>query len=163
MFAPDLTGKAVQILPSTASKGVVVFFVLAGCPNAQAYVPEMNRIANLYGPKGWKFYLAYADTFFNRHDLAKSAKQYGYTFPVVLGHGKLVARAQATKSPEAAVFSPSGNLLYHGRIDDRFYALGKYRLEAKTHDLRNTLVAIEAGKPAPHASTEVVGCFLPHD
>ncbi|HWA82110.1 MAG TPA: hypothetical protein VG820_01650, partial [Fimbriimonadaceae bacterium] len=143
--------------------GVVAFFVLAGCPNAQAYAPEMNRIAKKYGPKGWRFYLAYADSFYSIDALRKSSEDFGYVFPSILGQGEILTRAQATISPEAAVFSSSGVLLYNGRIDDRFYALGKSRLEPQVRDLRLTLDAIDAGKPAPRAHTEAVGCILPKD
>jgi len=158
---PDLHGKDVQVLPSPASKGVVAFFVLSGCPNANAYVPEMNRLAKHYGPKGWKFYLVYVDAPANVGGLIKNARQFGYTFPVLHGQGELVKLAHATKSPEAAVFSPRSKLVYHGRIDDRFYALGKQRLKPRVHDLRDTLDAVDSRKPIPHARTEAVGCFIP--
>src|SRR5579862_180358 len=45
VLQPDLQGRPIQVLPNSARKGIVVFFVLSGCPNAQAYAPEMNRIA----------------------------------------------------------------------------------------------------------------------
>lgn len=163
VMAQDLSGKEIQVLPAPGSKGVVAFFVLSGCPNAQAFAPEMNRIAKEYGPKGWKFYLAYADSLYSPAALSKSAKEFGYTFPVIYGGGPLRGRAGATMSPEAAVFSPAGDRLYNGRIDDRFYALGKQRLEPRVRDLRLTLEAIDAGKPVPRAHTDVVGCYLPTD
>jgi hypothetical protein len=163
ILVPDLHGKPVQVLPSPAKRGVVTFFALSGCPNANAYAPEMNRIAKAYGPKGWQFYLVYVDSFFSPQELIRNAEQFGYTFPVLHDTSELANKAQATKSPEAAVFSPNGDLLYHGRIDDRFYALGKQRVTIRVHDLRATLDAIDAGKPVPNKRTEVVGCFIPKD
>ncbi|HVT12721.1 MAG TPA: hypothetical protein VHE55_10680 [Fimbriimonadaceae bacterium] len=163
VMAEGLDGKKIQILPAPGSKGVVTFFVLAGCPNAQAYAPEMNRIAKKYGPEGWKFYLAYAESLYSIKVLQKNSKEFGYIFPSILGQGEIRSRSHATISPEVAVFAPSGTLLYNGRIDDRFYALGKSRLEPQVRDLRLTLDAIDAGKPAPRAHTEAVGCILPID
>lgn len=159
---PDLHGKPVEVLPSSAKKGVVAFFVLSGCPNANAYVPEMNRLNKAFAPKGWQFYLVYVDSFFSPAELIKNAAQFGYTFPVLHGN-QLIAKAKATKSPEAAVFSPNGDLLYHGRIDDRFYALGKQRMVIHQHDLRDALEAVTAGKPVPRKETEVIGCIIPMD
>jgi hypothetical protein len=160
---PDLLGNSVRVLPSKAKKGVVAFFVLANCPNANAYAPEMNRIARRYGPMGWKFYLVFTDSLYNLAELQTNAKQFGYTFPVLHGQGELLRLAKATKSPEAAVFSRSGHLLYDGRIDDRFYALGKQRSAPTQRDLRAALDAVDAGKPVPHSRTDVVGCFIPID
>ena len=158
---PDLRGKSVEILPSNAKKGVVVFFVLSGCPNANTYVPEMNLIAKQYGPKGWKFYLIYTDTSTSVRDLIKSAKDFNYFFPALHGQGRLMALAHAAKSPDAAVFSSGGDLLYNGRIDDRFYALGKSRFAPKVRDLRLALDAIDHGKPVLHPTTDVIGCYIP--
>jgi len=140
-----------------------VFFVLLGCPNAQAYVPEMNRIAKAYRPKGWQFYLDYADTTVRLADLKRDAAQFGFTFPEVHGLGELARHGHITMSPEVAVFARTGKLEYHGRIDDRFYALGKARLAARTHDLRSALDAIDSGRPVRHLVTQVVGCILPQD
>jgi hypothetical protein len=53
--------------------------------------------------------------------------------------------------------------LYDGRIDDRYYALGKQRPAARVHDLRDTLTAVMAGKRVSKKRTEVVGCFMPID
>ncbi len=160
---PDLSGKQIVVFPSSARKGVVVFFALSGCPNAQGYAPEMNRIAKTYGPRGWRFYLVFVDTLFNSDELKKNAKDFGYAFPVLHGQGKLLSAAKATMSPETAVFAPTGSLLYHGRIDDRFYALGKQRLRTQKHDLRNALDAIDAGKPVSQPKTDVIGCVIPKD
>ena len=158
---PLLGGGKAQVFPSDAAKGVVVFYVITGCPNAQAYVPEMNRIAKVYGPKGWRFYLDNTDLSPDPKRMRKDARQFGYAFPTLYGSAQLVKLGRATNSPEAAVFSPAGALLYHGRIDDRFYALGKARLAARTHDLRDALDEIDEGEAVKHPVTPVVGCILP--
>ena len=59
----------------------------------------------------------------------------------------LIVAAGATVSPEAAIFSAKGALLYRGRIDDRAFAPGKHRAEPHERDLRAALDAILAGKP----------------
>jgi hypothetical protein len=161
---PDLDGRVVQVLPSKARYGVVVFFVITACPIANAYVPEMNRIADTYGPKGFDVRLAYVDSLYSEQSLRKHHKEFGYSFPAVKDASRALTRlAGATKTPEAAVFSPGGELLYDGRIDNLYYALGRKRPKATVQDLRRSLQAILAGKPVPQKHTEVVGCFMPVD
>ena len=72
-----------------------------------------------------------------------------------------VKRVRPTIAPEAAVFSPTGDLLYRGRIDDQYAGLGKRRTNVTSHDLRDALEAILAGEPVPVARTDAVGCPIP--
>ena len=60
---------------------------------------------------------------------------------------RLVKLAKATVTPEAVVFGKNGEVLYRGRIDDQYAALGKKRAAATRHDLFDALDAITAGKP----------------
>ncbi len=73
---------------------------------------------------------------------------------------ELARRAEATVSPQAAVFDAGGRLVYSGRIDDRFVDLGKARSEATTHDLESAITATLDGKPVVHPRTRAVGCYL---
>ena len=63
-------------------------------------------------------------------------------------------------TPEAAVLSPSGQLLYLGRIDNLLEDFGKQRTRVSEFDLRDTLDAIVSGKPVPHARTKALGCAI---
>jgi hypothetical protein len=71
----------------------------------------------------------------------------------------LVKRAGVTVTPEAAVYS-GGRLVYRGRIDDRYAALGKARPEPTRRDLAAALEAALAGRPAPAKITRAVGCTI---
>jgi hypothetical protein len=73
----------------------------------------------------------------------------------------LTRAAGATMQPQVVVLSPQGHVLYSGRIDDRYIEIGKTRYEATTHDLRDALDAVLAGKPVAHAKTQAVGCVIP--
>jgi hypothetical protein len=50
--------------------------------------------------------------------------------------------------------------MYLGRIDDRFPDLGVRREEPTTHELRDALDAVLAGKPVETPRTLAVGCFI---
>ena len=71
----------------------------------------------------------------------------------------LVKFVGATVTPEAAVYA-GGRVVYRGRIDDRYVDLGVERPAPTRHDLADALTASLAGKPAPHATTQAVGCFI---
>jgi len=72
----------------------------------------------------------------------------------------LVKRANATITPEAAVFDPQGRLLYHGRIDNWYEDAGRARPAATTHELQSAVEAAISGKPVPLASANAVGCYI---
>jgi hypothetical protein len=58
------------------------------------------------------------------------------------------------------VFSTSGQLLYHGRIDNRYVDFGKSMPQPTRRDLEVALRFVVAGKPVQVASTPAIGCFL---
>ena len=89
--------------------------------------------------------------------MTEHAKKHGFTFPVLKDDGNRVADLYgAQKTPEVFVVDPKGNLLYHGRIDER----QDDPKSVKSPDLRNALEAILAGKPVPAAETKAFGCSI---
>ena len=53
-----------------------------------------------------------------------------------------------------------GELIYLGRIDDRYVDIGKARPEATRHDLEEVLVAVVAEKSIRRRETKAVGCTI---
>jgi hypothetical protein len=91
----------------------------------------------------------------------KHVKEFAYTFPYLLDPKEsLAAFTGATTTPEAAVLSPAGDLLYLGRIDNRLEDYGKQRVQITEFDLKDALDAILAGKPVVRARTKVLGCAI---
>jgi hypothetical protein len=144
------------------SKATVIVFTLHDCPIANAYVPTLNTLLEEYEPQGVRMLLVHVDPKLTNAAARKHAEEYQIKAPIVIDREHAwVARAGATKSPEAAVFSPSGDLLYLGRIDDRYAGLGRRRMHLSSHDLRDALDAIVAGRTVSNAKTEVIGCPIP--
>jgi len=56
---------------------------------------------------------------------------------------------------------PAGQVLYRGRIDNVYAALGKRRPEATERDLRKALDEILQGKAVTTSQTQPVGCYIP--
>ena len=63
-------------------------------------------------------------------------------------------------TPEAVVLAKDGEVLYRGRIDDRWVDLGTRRPRATRHDLEEAIEAILAGRPPPPAPGRAVGCYI---
>lgn len=138
----------------------VLIFVRTDCPISNRYAPEIERLYHQYSQRV-KFYLVYPDRAETDKVIEKHDAEYGYTFGFLRDPDhSLVKRAKVSVTPEAAVFSARGELLYHGRIDDRFVDFGKSRPQPTTHDLEDALQAVIAGKPVKAASTRAIGCSL---
>ena len=140
---------------------VVLLFVSTDCPLSNRYVPEMNRIQNTYAPRGVAFYAVQGDATIPADEVRKHVQEFGYKFPYLLDPQESLADfTAATSTPEAAVLSPRGELLYLGRIDNRVEEFGQERVKVTQFDLRDALEAILAGKPVPHPRTKALGCAI---
>ena len=157
----DTTGALHVPAEWKASKAVAIYFTTTDCPIANSYVPEMNRIHDAYSPRGVLFFAVQTDLTIPHADVVKYANDFEYAYPLLFDPGQiLVRRAGATITPEVAIFSPDGALLYLGRIDDRVADFGKQRLKPTALDLRDSLDAVLAGKPVPHPTTKSIGCAI---
>jgi hypothetical protein len=149
----------------TVPKGheAVYFFVTNDCPISNAFAPEIARICAEYGPKGAECELVYVDPTISDETAQAHAKAYGHgSYPKIVDRKhELVKMTGVTITPEVAVVNAAGQVVYRGRIDNSFAALGQQRRTATEHDLRDALDATLAGKPAPHPETKALGCYIP--
>jgi hypothetical protein len=154
----DLDGKEVDPFGAPA-EGFVFVFVRSDCPISNRYAPELERLYHAFGERV-SLRLVYPDPSETRASVEHHLSEYGLTLPALLDpEHALVAAAEATVTPEAAVFRSRGELLYRGRIDDRFPAFGVSR-PAETHELRDAIEALLSGRAVDTASAPAVGCFI---
>jgi peroxiredoxin len=157
----DTTGKIHTPAEWRTRKAIVLFFVTTDCPVGNSYIPEMNRIAEAYGGRHVSAYAVLADPTVSEASAARYATEYRYRFPVLLDPGQALVRlAGATVTPQAAVLTDVGKLLYLGRIDNRVEDFGKERPHPTRTDLRDVLDAVLASKPVPHSVTKSIGCAI---
>lgn len=156
----NLEGKPVDPF-ALAARVRVFIFVRTDCPLSNRYAPELKRLSDESAPRGAVFSIVYADPDETSENIRQHIAQYGFPGTVIRDptHA-LVRRAKATVTPEAAVFSVTGKLLYHGRIDNRFVELGKAMASPTRHDLEDAIGAALDGRPQPEASAPAVGCYL---
>lgn len=140
-------------------KAAVLIFVGVDCPISNSYAPQINRIVKDYSGKAFDFFIVYSDPALSVADAKKHTKDFGYQCPALMdSHQVLMKLAQATVTPQAVVMDASGQALYSGRIDNWYEDFGKQRYAPTTHDLRDALDAIAAGKKVAMPVTKAVGC-----
>jgi hypothetical protein len=147
-----------------AGPASVLFFITNDCPVANSYAPEIQRICGEYAAKGVSCTLVYSDLTLDTAAIRKHHTEYGYpgTVPAVRdADHKLASATGATITPEAVVVGKGGKVLYRGRIDNFYAAIGKPRRQATEHDLRQALDEVLAGKPVTHPQTPAIGCYIP--
>lgn len=142
-------------------RAIAIFYKTVDCPLSNSYVPEMNRLRQEYAARGVAFYAVEADTTLDLAEVRRHAKEFGFTFPVLIDKRQILAHLSgATATPEVAVLSSGGKVLYLGRIDNRVEDFDKHRNVITEHDLRDALDAVLAGRPVAHPTTKVVGCAI---
>jgi hypothetical protein len=67
----------------------------------------------------------------------------------------------ATATPQAAVLDRAGNVVYLGRIDDRYVGFGRRREMTTSHELRDALDAVIEGRAVTRATAPTIGCEIP--
>jgi len=158
--ASDLDGKPLDPFRLARGRLVVLLFVRTDCPISNRYAPLLETLSEKYHGQA-DFWLVYPDRAETASQIKVHLRDFHYSIPALRDpRHTLVERAQATITPEAAVFGASGRLLYHGRIDNWYEDFGRARAAATTHELDDAIRASLAGKkPNPdHASA--VGCYI---
>ncbi len=141
---------------SQPSKATVLFVMSAECPCSGGYDTRMVSLARDYAAKGVRFIAMNSSANETAQEIAKRAQQAGYPFPVVKDAGNKIAdRIGAQVTPEVFVIDSSKVLRYHGRIDDN-----RKETLVQSHDLRNALDFLLAGKTPQRSDQRSFGCAI---
>jgi thiol-disulfide isomerase/thioredoxin len=156
MFAALL----LSLLVSQPQPQVKVYvFTTTDCPISNRYAPEINRLAQKFSDRV-KFVLVYPVAADSPELIRDHQKKYGYLLESIRDTShQLVKQTGVTVTPEVAVMIGE-RMVYRGRIDDRYIALGKDRPQPTQRDLEATLDALVAGKRVARRETQAVGCIL---
>lgn len=165
---PGVDGKSHALNDFAQAKVLVVIFTCNHCPTAQAYEERMLKMHADYRDKGVALVaispndplavrldeLGYSDLSDSFEEMKLRAKDRGFKFPYLYdGETQATSRAfgvQAT--PHVFIFDQERKLRYVGRIDDAEVK------QVKSHDARNAIDALLAGKPVPVEKTNIFGC-----
>lgn len=156
----DLKGDEVHIDPQ-GHAATVFLFARTDCPISNRYAPTIRRIYEEFSSRDVIFYLVYVDPNQSSDEIAKHRESYAYPCMAVrdIGH-ELVQQVGARVTPEAVVVDRRGNVVYRGRIDDRFVDFGKTRQTPTRDDLSLALNATLSGRVVELPVTKAIGCFI---
>jgi hypothetical protein len=158
--AIDLDGNAVNPFAADSNKIIVLVFLRRDCPVSSGYAPFIQKIAKQYADRA-RFWLLFPDKTDAPTAIRKYLSDYGYRLPALRDPDhRLVKLGRVEVTPEVAVFDRDHKLVYDGRIDDWFVALGKARPAPTTHELDDAIRAALSGKVPARTDIRGVGCYI---
>lgn len=165
---PGVDGKTYRLEDFASANVLVVIFTCNHCPTAQAYEPRIMQLHADYRDKGVSLVaispndpqavrldeLGYADLGDSLEEMKRHAKRCGFEFPYLYdGETQRVSTAfGALATPHVFIFDQQRRLRYNGRIDDAEVQ------SPKSHDARNAIDDLLAGRPVAVPKTRVFGC-----
>ena len=165
---PSVDDKTYRLADFADAKVLVVIFTCNHCPTAQAYEQRIIKLHADYRDKGVMLVaispndpqavrldeLGYTDVGDSFEDMKLHAKRRGYKFPYLYdGETQRVSTAfGALATPHVFIFDSQRKLRYNGRIDDADVK------PPKSHDARNAIDDLLAGRPVRIPKTRVFGC-----
>jgi peroxiredoxin len=165
---PGVDDKTYRLVDFADARVLVVIFTCNHCPTAQAYEQRIIKLHADYRDKGVSLIaispndpqavrldeLGYADVGDSFEDMKLHAKRRGYKFPYLYdGETQRVSTAfGALVTPHVFIFDHQRKLRYNGRIDDADVK------PPKSHDARNAIDDLLAGRPVRVPKTRVFGC-----
>ena len=157
----DLSGRPVNpLIVEPGSAATVLVFMTVDCPIANRYAPEIQRLESRFGQQV-RFVLVFPVAADSAAVIRTHLKKFAYSSEAVRDTAQeLIKHTGVTISPEVAVLDAKSQVVYRGRIDDRYLELGVQRSQPTVRDLEKALEAVVAGKPVAVRQTQAVGCIL---
>jgi thiol-disulfide isomerase/thioredoxin len=162
IILPNAEGKDDNLNTIEHHKATVFVFLSSECPISNSYMPMLADLSMKFGSKDIAFYGVMSDPYMKRDEAKKFSSEYKFPADILVdSKQQLATLLKAHITPEVFVISHTGAIEYHGRIDDRFVALGKGRMKALHNDLHDALINITEGKKVKNRETKVIGCWIP--
>jgi peroxiredoxin len=158
----DVQGKPHAVGEWQGAKAVLLLFLGTECPVSNGYAPDFERLAKSFSAQGVRVYGVHSDPDVTDAIARTHAAEYGLGFTMLLDpQQKLAAEAGVKVVPQAVVLNAGGQILYRGRVDNRYTLEGKRRVQATSHELEAALNDVLAGKAPAVEETKPFGCPLP--
>jgi peroxiredoxin len=165
---PAIDGRTYRLDSFADARILVVVFICNHCPTAQAYEARIMQLHADYRDQGVALVaispndplavrldeLGYSDVGDSFDEMKLHAARRGFSFPYLYdGDTQRVATAYGVlATPQVFIFDSDRKLRYNGRVDDS-------EIHApKSHDTRNAIDDLLAGRPVRVAKTRVFGC-----
>lgn len=157
-----LAGLLLAARPAPRPQPTVYVFLEETCPISQQVTLPLRELHRQYAAQGVRFVGVFPARTATAASLAAFGRTYALPFELRLDPGlALTRRLGATITPEAVVLAADGrSILYRGRLDDQYTALGERRTVSQHHELAEALADHAAGRPVATPSAPAVGCFI---
>lgn len=149
-------------LADQRGKLLVLMISCNHCPYVIAYEPRTVALANEYMARGVDFVAVNANDATRYPDdgmepMKARVRERSIPFAYVRDDSQALVRVLGARfTPEVYVFDEARKLRYHGRIDDNH----RDPARVTSHDLKNALDALLAGKEPPVTETTAFGCSI---
>lgn len=159
----DGLGKRVSLASFADKKALLVMFICNHCPFVKHVRHELAKLGREYLAKGAAIVAINSNDVANYPDdspknMAKEARQVGYTFPYLFDEGQEVAKVySAACTPDFFLFDADRRLVYRGQLDDSRPGNG---IPVTGKDLRAALDAVLAGKTPAGDQKPSIGCNI---
>lgn len=156
-------GRKVSLADFKNSKGLLVVFMCNHCPYVQHVKKGLSAFAREFIPKGLGMAGINSNDVKNYPEdspeqMAKDAKEFGYSFPYLFDEAQVVAKAyQAACTPDFFLFDKNLKLVYRGQFDDSRPGNNK---PVTGRDLRAAVEALLDGRPVPSDQKPSMGCNI---
>ena len=121
----------------------------------------ITRLAAAHASRGVRFWIVYPVADDTPEKIRAHVTRFGLELPIARDTAAtLVKRTGVRVTPEVAVIDARGEMVYRGRVDDRYLDFGVDRPAPTTRDLDHALEQLLAGKPVEPGTTQAVGCIL---
>ena len=152
---------AIACIYANASKIKIYYFLATTCPISQKYTQEINRLNKVYTSKDIEMFLVFPTVKNNKKEIEAFCATYQITMPYIMDRNfALTKQLNAKITPEVFVVNEDRTILYHGAIDNWYYALGKNRMHITEHYLEDAIKAILKKEQIEKEYVAAVGCFI---
>ena len=152
---------AIACIYANASKIKIYYFLATTCPISQKYTQEINRLNKVYTSKDIEMFLVFPTVKNNKKEIEAFCATYQITMPYIMDRNfALTKQLNAKITPEVFVVNEKREILYHGAIDNWYYALGKNRMHITEHYLEDAIKAILKKEQIEKEYVAAVGCFI---
>ena len=139
----------------------VYFFLAPNCTICQYYIPTIDNLHKTYS-KDYHFVGIFPNKNTSSADIESFKETTGLTFEMRLDHQKEISNTlQATHTPQVIVYNHSINkIIYKGRIDDLYIALGRRKPSITDYSLQNFLESYPSYPQDTLIENKTIGCLI---
>ncbi len=142
------------------NKATVFITILPGCPICQKQAYTLNELIFKYEGNGIVF-LGIWYPGVDSLEMRKYIENHKLRFPILTDDDcSITMMLESEIAPDVVVVDSNLKVLYRGKIDNWFEAVGKRKPKPTEFFLDNTLKAVVEGKKIAVESTQPVGCII---